>query len=73
MNWNGSCNTINNIRIPTLIIVGTDDAVTPPANSVKLAQKIPGAWLIQIKDASHGLMYQYPLKFSEIIQLFLNQ
>lgn len=73
VNWNGSCNTINNIRIPTLIMVGTDDAVTPPANSIKLAQKIPGAWLIQIKDASHGLMYQYPLKFSEIIQLFLNQ
>jgi len=65
--------TINNIRIPTLIIVETDDAVTPPVNSIKLAQKIPGAWLIQIKDASHALIYQYPLKFSEIIQLFLNQ
>ena len=44
-------NIINNIRIPTLIIVGTYDAVTLPINSVRLAQKIPGAWLIQIKDA----------------------
>ena len=72
MNWNGSYNIINNIRIPTLIIVGTDDAVTLPINSVRLAQKIPGAWLIQIKDAGHGLMYQHPIKFSKIIQLFLD-
>ena len=72
MNWNGSYNIINNIRIPTLIIVGTDDAVTLPINSVRLAQKIQGAWLIQIKDAGHGLMYQYPIKFSKIIQLFLD-
>jgi pimeloyl-ACP methyl ester carboxylesterase len=72
MNWNGSYNIINNIRIPTLIIVGTDDAVTLSNNSVRLAQKIPGAWLIQIKNAAHGLMYQYPIKFSKIIQLFLD-
>ena len=71
MNWNGSCDNISNIRIPTLIIVGTDDVATLPIDSVKLAQKIPGAWLIQIKDAGHGLMYQYPVKFSKIIQVFL--
>lgn len=71
MNWDGSYNIIDTIRIPTLIIVGTDDIVTLPMNSVRLAQKIPGAWLIQVKNAGHGLMYQYPLKFSNIIQLFL--
>ena len=52
--------------------MGTDDAVTLPINSVRLAQKISGAWLIQIKDAGHGLMYQYPIIFSKIIQLFLD-
>jgi pimeloyl-ACP methyl ester carboxylesterase len=71
MSWDGSYNIIDTIRIPTLIIVGTDDTVTLPLNSVRLAQKIPGAWLIQVKNAGHGLMYQYPLKFSNIIQLFL--
>jgi pimeloyl-ACP methyl ester carboxylesterase len=73
LNWNGSCDNINNIRIPTLVIVGTEDVATLPIDSIKLVQKIPGALLIQIKDAGHGLMYQYPERFSEVIQLFLNE
>jgi pimeloyl-ACP methyl ester carboxylesterase len=36
-----------------------------------LAEKIPGAWLVQIKGGSHGLMYQYPDEFSRIILTFL--
>jgi len=32
----------------TLVIVGKDDVFVPPANSLMLAEKIPGAWLAQI-------------------------
>jgi hypothetical protein len=46
-------------------------SVTPPANSMVLTQKIPGAWLVQIKGGGHGLMYQYPDKFSRIVLTFL--
>lgn len=37
-----------------------------------IAQKIPGAWLVQIKDAGHGLMYQYPTTFTKIVKTFLD-
>jgi pimeloyl-ACP methyl ester carboxylesterase len=70
-NWKGSCNRLGNISKPTLVIVGTEDAVTPPANSMVLTQKIPGAWLVQINGGGHGLMYQYPDKFSRIVLTFL--
>jgi len=70
-NWKGTCDILSNITKPTLIITGTDDVTSPPANSLILAQKIRGAWLVQIQGGGHGAMYQYPDKFSEIVLTFL--
>jgi pimeloyl-ACP methyl ester carboxylesterase len=71
-NWSGVCNQLQNISIPTLIITGAEDVAVPAANSLILVQKIPSAWLVQIKGAGHGLMYQYPEEFSEIVKTFLS-
>ncbi len=68
-NWTGSCNAISTITQPTLVIVGTDDA--PLQDSLMLARKIPGSWVVQIRDAGHGLMYQYPSEFNRAILTFL--
>jgi pimeloyl-ACP methyl ester carboxylesterase len=68
-NWTGTCNTISNITQPTLVIVGTEDA--PLQDALMLARKIPGSWLVQIRDAGHGLMYQYPSEFSRVLITFL--
>ena len=43
-----------------------------PANSLIIAGKIPGAWLVYIKDAGHQLMSQYPNKFNKVLQTFLS-
>ena len=66
-----TCDRLKNITQPTLVIVGTDDAATPAANSVRMAELIPGSWLVQIKGGGHGLMYQYPEQFSNIVETFL--
>jgi pimeloyl-ACP methyl ester carboxylesterase len=71
-NWSGVCSQLSNISKPTLIITGTEDIAVPAANSIILAQKILGAWLVQIKNAGHGLMYQYPEEFSSILLTFLS-
>ena len=70
--WTGTCERLSSINKSTLVLVGTDDIVRPPQNSVMLAQMIPGAWLVQIQEAGHGVMYQYPEKFSNIIETFLS-
>src|SRR5919202_382629 len=62
-NWSGVCSQLKNISKPTLIITGTEDVAVPADNSIILVQKIPGAWLVHIKGAGHGLMYQYPKEF----------
>jgi pimeloyl-ACP methyl ester carboxylesterase len=55
-----------------LIITGAEDVSIPTANSLILVQKIPGSWLVQINGAGHGLMYQCPEQFSEMVKTFLS-
>ena len=69
--YKGVCNQIDKINIPTLIIVGTKDILTPPINSLMLAQKIPDSWLIRIQDGGHSVMTQNPDTMASIIGTFL--
>jgi pimeloyl-ACP methyl ester carboxylesterase len=73
-NWTGTCNNnvLSRITQPTLIIVGTDDAFTPALNSLMLVERIPSSWLVQIRDAGHGLMYQCPDEFNRVLMTFLD-
>jgi pimeloyl-ACP methyl ester carboxylesterase len=70
-NWTGTCDKLANITQPTLVIVGTKDTGTTPAISLKITEQIPGAWLVQMKGGGHGVMYQYPEQFSNILEAFL--
>jgi pimeloyl-ACP methyl ester carboxylesterase len=49
---------LSEIKNPTLVATGTDDPLIPPQNSRMLAQRIPGAKLIEYKGSSHGFMSQ---------------
>ena len=61
------------ILTPTLAIAGTDDNLyVPHGNSWVIANKVPGAWLVQIKDAGHAVPDQYPEKVGNIINTFLS-
>jgi pimeloyl-ACP methyl ester carboxylesterase len=71
-NWSGICSQLTKISNPTLVIIGTDDVTVPTANSVVIAGKIPGAWLVQIKDAGHAIQSQYPDKINRVLQTFLS-
>lgn len=70
--WPGSCNSISNIDKPVLVMTGTEDITSPPVNSLKIAEKIPSSWLIQIKGGGHGVMQQYPETVYDIIETFLS-
>lgn len=69
--WKGVYNRLGKIKAPTLAITGSDDALIPPANSALIAKRIKNSWLVQIKRAGHGAMYQYPKGFSGIVHTFL--
>ena len=72
-NWSGACDELAKIARPTLVITGTDDNnYQPHVNSLKIVEKIPGAWLVQIKDAGHAVMDQYPEEIGKIVNTFLS-
>jgi pimeloyl-ACP methyl ester carboxylesterase len=71
--WTGSFDRLGDICAPTLVITGTDDIVIPPANSSVISRRIPGALLLEIPGAGHGLMYQFPDRFSDCVLKFLER
>jgi pimeloyl-ACP methyl ester carboxylesterase len=70
--WNGIYSSPSVIVQPTLVLVGTEDIITTPKAALSLVEKIPLISLVQVKDAGHGWMYQYPEKFTKVVQTFLD-
>ncbi|WP_406199482.1 alpha/beta hydrolase [Kitasatospora sp. NBC_01560] len=46
--------------IPTLVLAGTKDLLTPPGHSEAIAQQLPGAELDLVEDAGHLVMLERP-------------
>jgi pimeloyl-ACP methyl ester carboxylesterase len=71
--WTGSFDRLGKIRSPTLVITGTEDVIVPPVNSTLISGRIPGAQLVEIAGAGHGLMYQFPDMFCDNVLTFLDR
>jgi len=59
------------IAVPTLVLCGTDDRITPPELSEELAGLIPGARLEMIDDAGHLANAEQPTAFNAALDKFL--
>jgi 3-oxoadipate enol-lactonase len=59
------------LRMPTLVVTGTADALVPPHHSDELARLIPGARLTRIDGATHGLNLEIPDAFNALLLDFL--
>lgn len=62
-----------NIRIPTLVIGGTADALTPPAEARRMARLIPGARLELLEDGGHMLMLERTEQLNRLIVDFARE
>jgi pimeloyl-ACP methyl ester carboxylesterase len=63
---------LQDIRLPTLVVQGSNDVIIPTMNSYVLQQKLPNAQLILYPDANHGSFYQYPELFVKHSTIFLD-
>lgn len=59
------------LALPTLVVCGEEDAITPPAESHALVHGIPGAILQMVPGAGHFPMLEQPEHFNEILREFL--
>ena len=55
---------LGKIRVPTLVISGTDDTIIPPSESGMLAKAIPGAQLKFIPGAGHLVAFEQAEAFN---------
>jgi pimeloyl-ACP methyl ester carboxylesterase len=59
------------IKVPTLVIVGADDALTPPPVAQVLVERIPRATLFKIDGAGHLSNMEHPSLFTDEVRSFL--
>jgi 3-oxoadipate enol-lactonase len=63
--------TLGQIRVPTLVLVGRDDKLTPPALAQNLVNGIRGAKLATIPAAGHLSNMEQPDIFNDALRSFL--
>lgn len=61
----------SDIRVPALVLCGTEDRVTPPSLSHALSRLIPGAEYDQIAGAGHLSNLERPDAFNAIVGAFV--
>ena len=66
-----STSLLSTIHCPTLILVGAEDGVTPPALSQDMQGAIGGATLVILPDAGHLSSMEQPAAFNEALAQFL--
>lgn len=52
--------SLSAIAVPTLVLVGDQDGVTPPEHAREMADAIPGAKLVIVPDAGHVSTLEQP-------------
>ena len=55
------------VAVPTTVVVGSRDLLTPPRLGRALAAAIPGARLVEVPGAGHMLPYEEPDRLAELI------
>ena len=61
------------IAVPTLIVVGESDAITPPAMAETLNKNIPNSQLVVIKNAGHMTPMEQPDQVNTAIRDFVGK
>ena len=64
---------LRNLDVPTLILVGNQDILTPRGDSEELAERIPNSELAVISGAAHGLMIEHASTFNRLFVDFLDR
>jgi 3-oxoadipate enol-lactonase len=59
------------INIPTLIVVGSEDQLTPPRDAELMHRLIPGSQLERIEGAAHVSNVERPAEFNRALKEFL--
>jgi 3-oxoadipate enol-lactonase len=66
-------NILPGVRVPSLVITGSLDKITPPALGLEIAGLIPNAEYHEIPNASHLSNLDQPEEFNRVVDEFLKK
>jgi pimeloyl-ACP methyl ester carboxylesterase len=61
---------LRHVEVPTLVIAGQHDRITPVAGAVNLVAELPRGTLLTIPDAGHMVMLERPDEVNEHLRAF---
>ncbi|AKQ70395.1 Menaquinone biosynthesis related protein, putative DHNA-CoA thioesterase [Myxococcus hansupus] len=68
----GVANEVPHIRVPTLIVVGSEDTATVPAKAERLNRLIPGSRLVKLPRGGHSSTVEEPSLVNATLGTFLD-
>ncbi len=71
LEWNGSYDGLSGINNDVMIVVGTEDVLTPQEVSLQIAGEINGSWLVRFKGLPHTGYHQAPVQYGQNALNFL--
>lgn len=63
---------LETIQVPTLIVVGEDDEITPPAESEEIHRGIPHSRLVLLPECGHLPPLEYPQLTTQLLSEWLD-
>jgi pimeloyl-ACP methyl ester carboxylesterase len=61
------------VHVPTLVVVGSADPLTPPRDARRIADLLPDARLVEYPGAGHMLMYERTDELDELLMEFARE
>jgi 3-oxoadipate enol-lactonase len=69
----GVADQLGQVDLPTLVVVGNQDILTPRGDSEEIADRMPNAELVVISGAAHGFMVEHASTFNKVLFEFLGR
>lgn len=66
-----SLETLRSVEVPTLVVVGDEDELSPLADAQVMADAVPGAKLVTIPESGHLTAVEAPEDFNAALAAFL--
>ena len=66
-----SLTSLASVTVPTLVVVGEEDELSPPSDAEAIASAVPGAQLVRIPASGHLTAVETPEEFNEALLSFL--
>lgn len=68
-----SLDTLRAFAGPALVVVGSEDALSPPADAETMAAALPDGRLVVLQEAGHLTAVETPEAFNEVVAGFLSE